>query len=421
MVPSVSILLHSTTEGRYSTIAASLNATDVRMTLDVVNLLFSTALVVGADEAVARARTGLGDEQLVAALPYMQTAALARAQHGQVEKPKHLVSELREAIASTTGSEVPEQAKLRRVRPKDLIMPALSLVAAYALLGMLTDIDFVAVWDVVSDAAWPLIIIGFVVGQTTFFPEATGMLFATGYPLPLKPLVILQVSVKWIGLAVPSAAGRVTMNTLFLRKYGVSPATALTQGVLDGIAGFVIEAMILVVAIIASDLSFDLDTGDVRWGLLFGIVAVLIAGSVVAVLRVEKLRATVLPALRDGWELLWSLLTDPKRTLGLLGSNLASRTILAITLWLILQAIGTPLPLVTVLVATVATNLLAGLVPIPGGIGVAEAVLTSFLTLAGLGADEAFAAAVVFRIATFYIPAAEGFFAMKWLETNDHL
>jgi len=76
---------------------------------------------------------------------------------------------------------------------------------------------------------------------------------------------------------------------------------------------------------------------------------------------------------------------------------------------------------VTVLVATVATNLLAGLVPIPGGIGVAEAVLTSFLTYAGLGAEEAFAAAVVFRFATFYIPAAEGFFAMKWLEANDHL
>ena len=56
-----------------------------------------------------------------------------------------------------------------------------------------------------------------------------------------------------------------------------------------------------------------------------------------------------------------------------------------------------------------------------GGIGVAEAVLTSFLMLAGLGADEAFAAAVVFRIATFYIPAGEGFFAMRWLEKNGHL
>jgi uncharacterized membrane protein YbhN (UPF0104 family) len=60
-------------------------------------------------------------------------------------------------------------------------------------------------------------------------------------------------------------------------------------------------------------------------------------------------------------------------------------------------------------------------VPIPGGIGVAEAVLTSFLTIAGLGADDAFAAAVVFRVATFYISAGEGFFAMRWLERTGHL
>ncbi len=81
----------------------------------------------------------------------------------------------------------------------------------------------------------------------------------------------------------------------------------------------------------------------------------------------------------------------------------------------------TPLPFVAALVATLATNLLAGLVPIPGGIGVAEAVLTSFLIVFGLPPEEAFAAAVIFRIATFYIPAAEGFFAMKWLEKNGHL
>lgn len=400
---------------------ASLSASEVRRSIDVVNLLFSTSLHVGPAKAVAAAREGLGDDALVAALPYMQTAAVMRELRSSVDKPKKIVVEMRDLIATATDVEVPEEAKLRRVRPKDLIMPALSLIAAYALLGMLTDIDFALVWAVVQDASWALIIIGFLIGQTSFLPEATGMLFATGYDLPLRPLTILQVSVKWIGLAVPSAAGRVTMNTLFLRKYGVTPSIALTQGVLDGIAGFVVEAGILLVAFLSADIPLSIETGDARLGLLFAIVAVLIGVSVFVVVRVEKVRSVVLPALKDAWGLLWSLLRDPKRTLGLLGSNLASRTILAITMWFILQAIGAPLPLVTALVVTVATNLLAGLVPIPGGIGVAEAVLTSMLVFAGLGTDEAFAAAVVFRIATFYLPAAEGFFAMKWLEANDHL
>ncbi|MCL1593389.1 MAG: flippase-like domain-containing protein [Actinomycetia bacterium] len=400
---------------------ASLSAPPVRQSIDVVNLLFSTSVKVGAEDAVVAARTGLGDEALIAALPFMQTAALLRQQRSAVDKPKKIVADIRDRIAEATDVELPEEAKLRRVRPKDLIMPALSLIAAYALLNMLTDIDFVAVWAVVQDASWALIILGFVIGQTSFLPEATGMLFATGYDLPLKPLTILQVSVKWIGLAVPSAAGRVTMNTLFLRKYGITPAIALTQGILDGIAGFVVEAGILILAFLVADTTFNLTSGDVRLGLIFAIVVALIGVSVFVIVRVEKVRTVVLPALKDAWGLLWSLLKNPTRTFGLLGSNLASRTILAITMWFILQAIGAPLPLVTTLVATVATNLLAGLVPIPGGIGVAEAVLTSLLVFAGLGTDEAFAAAVVFRIATFYLPAAEGFFAMKWLEANDHL
>ena len=105
----------------------------------------------------------------------------------------------------------------------------------------------------------------------------------------------------------------------------------------------------------------------------------------------------------------------------MLGANLASRLILALVLWFILQAIETPLPLVVCLVVTVATNLLSGLVPIPGGIGVAEAAMTAFLGLAGLDSDTAFAAAVVFRVATFYVPAGEGYFATKWMQDNGYI
>jgi uncharacterized membrane protein YbhN (UPF0104 family)/tRNA A-37 threonylcarbamoyl transferase component Bud32 len=401
--------------------SASLNAQSVRVNLDIVSFLYSSAAEGGVALAIGAAVEGIGTDALAAALAFLQTPALTRAQRRQVEKPKKFMVELREAVASAADAELPEPAKLRRVSGRDLVMPALSLVAAYALLSMLTDIDFVAVWDVMQTATWSLVVIGFAIGQTVFFFEASSMLFATGYALPLKPLTILQVSVKWIGLAVPTAAGRVAMNTLFLRKFGVSPTIAVTQGALDGLAGFAVEVLILLVALIVSDVSLDIDTSTVDWGIILLIVIVVIAGSITAITRIAKLRETVLPVLRDAWNLLVGILKDPLRTLGLLGSNLAARTILAITLWFILQAIGAPLPLVTTLIATVATNLLAGLVPIPGGIGVAEAVLTSLLVFAGLDPEEAFAAAIVFRIATFYIPAAEGFFAMRWLERADYL
>jgi uncharacterized protein (TIRG00374 family) len=400
---------------------ASFNASETQQSVDIVSLLYETAAAVGADAAVAAAHAAVPEQRLVAALAYLQVPALTRIQRKLVDKPKALVGELRRGLADATGAEIPPPAKLRRVRPKDLVMPALSLIAAYALIGLLADIDFAAVWDVVKDATWAWIVIGFFIGQIAFLFESTGMLFATGYPLPMKPLIVLQVAVKLIGLAIPSAAGRITMNTLFLRKYGVPPTLAVSQGVIDGLSGFVVEAMILLIAFIAVDIDIDFDTDDIAWELILAIVVFLIVAAVIAVLRIKRLRDLVVPVLKEAWGSVSDVLTDPKRTLGLLGSNLASRIILAVTLWFILQAIGTPLPLVVCLVVTVATNLLAGLVPIPGGIGVAEAVLTSFLMIAGLGADEAFAAAVVFRLATFYIPAGEGFFGTRWLETGGYI
>ena len=400
---------------------ASLNADDVRRHLDVVSLLAETTAMSDAETAVSNAAAIVGDEALAAALPFVQPPALTRSQRTRLGKTKPLIAAIRDAIVNQTGADPPEQAQLRRISPKDLLLPALSLIGAYALIGMLSDLDFAAAWDIIETASWGWMALGFLVGQLVFVFEATGMLYAVGYPLPLRPLVVLQVAVKWIGLAVPSAAGRVTMNAVFLRRYGASPTEAVTQGAIDGVAGFLVEVAILVIALLSIDASLDLDADSIPWEWILLVVGLLVAGTFIAIWRIEKLRDRVLPRLREAWGMLSGVAGDPRRAFGLLGSHLAARLILAIVLWFVLHAIGTPLPVLHALVATVATNLLAGLAPIPGGIGVAEAVLTSFLGLAGVPAEEAFAAAVVFRLATFYIPAIEGFFAMRWLEARGYV
>jgi uncharacterized protein (TIRG00374 family) len=72
-------------------------------------------------------------------------------------------------------------------------------------------------------------------------------------------------------------------------------------------------------------------------------------------------------------------------------------------------------------VVAVATDLLGGFVPIPGGVGVAEAVMTGFLVALGVDQSAAFAATVAYRVITFYLPAFEGLFAMRWLERNEYV
>lgn len=246
------------------------------------------------------------------------------------------------------------------------------------------------------------------------------MIAAVGRPLPLQPVVILQLSARFIGLAVPSAAGRVAMNAAFLMKFGVGSTDAVVQGAIDGVSGFVVEALILVLGLLLVEGSFDL-LGDTDWQLILLIALAVVVVGVLVLLLVERLRRLVLPVLKDAIGLVTGVVRDPRRATILLTSNFLARLALAVALWLILRSTGVEMSLALVLVVTVATNLLAGLVPIPGGIGVAEAVLMSWLVLVGVPEAPAFAATVVYRVCSFYLPAVEGFFAMRWLERRDYL
>jgi uncharacterized protein (TIRG00374 family) len=65
--------------------------------------------------------------------------------------------------------------------------------------------------------------------------------------------------------------------------------------------------------------------------------------------------------------------------------------------------------------------LLAGIMPFPGGVGVAEGGLTFGLVQTGIPEEIAFAIALMYRMASFYLPPIWGWFAFRWLQRNKHL
>lgn len=396
-------------------------APESALSLDIVELLVSMARLFGVERAVVSARQGLGEQVLSDVLPYIQMPGVSALERRALSKPKDFVLEVHDEVAQVTNTEAGEQIQIRRVQGKNLLMMAVSLFAVYFLISLLSDIDFLAVWDEVQSADWAWIVIAFVVGQLVYFPEATAMLAAVGYPIPLRPVVILQSAIKFISLAVPSSAGRIAMTAAFLRKYGVSFTAALVQGSIDTMSGLALEVLILLLAFAAGDLDLGLSPGETEWGL---ILLVLIGAALLVVYlvrRVQRLRDWVLPILGEALGAFRDVLKDPKRTLGLLASNFGSRFVLALSMWLILLSLDVSLGIWSVLTATVAAGLLGGVVPIPGGVGVSEAVLTAFLVLFGVEETTAFAAAVIYRMATFYIPSGAGFFSMRWLEKNGYV
>ena len=149
----------------------SLSADDSDQATDIVELLFSLAVVVGEERAVRTALQGLGRDRLVAVLPYLQVPAVSPTTRRLTEKPKNLMSSLGSEVTEVTESEMPEPMKLRRVTAKNLIMAALLFLVAWALIPLLTSVDYAEVWTVLESADWPLLVFALIVGHTQFFPR----------------------------------------------------------------------------------------------------------------------------------------------------------------------------------------------------------------------------------------------------------
>ena len=72
-----------------------------------------------------------------------------------------------------------------------------------------------------------------------------------------------------------------------------------------------------------------------------------------------------------------------------------------------LTGVGVDIGFGSALVVVLAADLLAGFVPVPGGVGVAEAVMTGFLVALGVDEPAALAATVAYRFITFYLPVID--------------
>ena len=301
-------------------------------------------------------------------------------------------------------------------------MAGLTLLAAYALIGMLSGIDFAAVWDELQDANWAWVAVAFVVAQGPIATDAISMMAAVVEPIPMKPTVMVQSAILFIQLAVGGAAGRLTTNVVYLRRFGVDATDAVTQAGVNTLAQFTIQVVILLLGFAFADLDLGLTIeGDANWGLIVGLI--LLAGVVVVlvVLFVKPIHDRVVPPIVQALGGIRTLAKSPSRLLTLSGANLASQVLYALAFWFTLLAFDVSISLVTVLWINTAAALLGGLVPVPGGVGVTEAILTAGLVAAGVDEATAFAATVTYRVLYAYLPPVWGWFALRWLQKQGYL
>lgn len=391
--------------------------------IDLLEMLVTTALLVGSERAVAAAVRNLEAETLTDLLPTMQSAALSRDLSARVRQSDVDVDDLRKDLASVLEVETPEPVKLRRVRVRDVVMLLLALVAANALIGWITSIDLDTLVDELADASVGWLLVALVLSQLTNVAETVSMTGVVTRPLPFGPTMQFQYATSYIGLAVPSDAGRIAMTIRYLQKLGVPTRIAAGQGPFTTVFGYLIDAVLLLVTmrVIGTSLELPEDADFSGFITILIIVGVLVVIGVGAVLLVPKLRRRILPAVKETVLELKGSLTDPGRAAKLLGGLFAKKLLFALTMASILTAFGEPLPIATVIFVNTAVSWFAGIFPVPGGIGVAEAGFVVGLTAFGVSEPVALATALTHRLLTTYLPPVVGFFMMKRLEREGYL
>jgi uncharacterized protein (TIRG00374 family) len=107
------------------------------------------------------------------------------------------------------------------------------------------------------------------------------------------------------------------------------------------------------------------------------------------------------------------VLADPRRSAVMVGAAVASNLAFGIALLGSVAAYGPMPPLFGILVAYMLAATVAAVSPTPGGLGAMEAALVAALLRLGVASGSAIAAALTFRLATFWLPLPIGAWALR--------
>jgi uncharacterized membrane protein YbhN (UPF0104 family) len=232
--------------------------------------------------------------------------------------------------------------------------------------------------------------------------------------LPFGRTASVQLATSFVNLVTPASAGGLALNVRYLNRRRVPTASAVA------VVGIVQVTAVLVTAVLVLGLlpiaGRDVNLPGMPRRVLI-VVAVLV-GLVGAVLRCWApagawAARNVLAPVRKTWPSLRATLADPVRGAAVVAGHLTVTLGFAGTLAACVAAFGGSGSLLLVTLVVVGSSAVAGAVPVPGGIGAAEAALTTGLvTVVGIDPATALSAALLYRLVTFWSRVPIGWIAL---------
>ena len=406
---------------------------------DRARLLVTLSLLVGHDRAVASASEVLGASGIAEFLPLVQPAVLDHPTRTAIKDGEWSLADLREAAVNASGVDPAPLQRIRRVTARSIIILAVGALVAYVVISRLANVDFASILSELSTANFWWLLGALAMSPLVQVAYSASTLGASIAALRFIPVLILQYAIQFIALVLPATAARLALEIRFFERFGLSAASALSIGVIDSVSGFAVQIGLLLLITLTSlpglttsitAAATSSPTTSSGHSILLLAIALLIIGAVISVV-IPSLRHRLwgrIPTMRSAIKEQASsargslvVLRDPRKVVRMLVGNLGAQLIQAVILGLCLTAFGQTAHLSQLILINTAVSLFAGLMPVPGGMGVAEAGYTAGLQAIGIPSAIAISTAIAFRLATFYLPPLWGSVAMRWLRRNSYV
>jgi uncharacterized membrane protein YbhN (UPF0104 family) len=233
---------------------------------------------------------------------------------------------------------------------------------------------------------------------------ATALVYKALSPKPLRfgRTVLVQTAGFCINKLLPSGSGAAGTSYLYLRANklpGVQAGSIVVLNNLLGFAGHFVLFWLLMVLQPSALQAVVLSSDKLKtWFGLAGCVLIALIGLTILLrAKFERLTKQLKPLLARRAELLKAL-----------GASMVITLCYVVSLNASAAAVGVNINLAAAIIALSASVLATSVVPTPGGIGAAEVGAYGGLVLVGVNPQAALAAAILYRVCTFWLPLIVG-------------
>lgn len=389
---------------------------------DVVQLLVSVAVEIGADRAVTSAVAALGPEVVGESLPRLQLAALSGATKSAMKRHKGLLKELQQTVVDRTDVDHVELVEIQRVTKRTLFTIVTLAAVTYFLLPQFADLPGIINRVGAANWAWtPLILIG---SATTYIGAAISLSGSVPKRVQPGPMILASVGSSFASKLAPAGIGGAAVNVRFLQKQGVDEPVAVSAIGLNTIGGLLGHVSLIGVFIVwaGRDAFASFSLPNPRWFIVaLGVAAAALAVTLIIPAGRHIFTRRLYPVLRRMTDGASEVLHRPGKVTMLLGGSVLVTFAYLTTLYFSVAAFGGGLPFATVGAVYLVGAAVAQAAPTPGGLGAVEAALIAGLVAAGLDNTVAVPAVFMYRLFTFWAPILPGWLSFQWLERHDYL